>query len=140
LIERLHTSVPLILLAAGAGFGKSTLLSTWAHLQREHVAWLTLDEQDNDPLRFWAYVLLALRNCAATLGDAASGPPHTTEAAELPALLISPPYILEGSAGVGVAPGTGPDQADTRDRRVGCRGIVTHGADVHGQRLLIRLL
>ncbi len=54
---------PLTLVSAPAGFGKTTLLSTWArslparHLQ---VAWISLDEEDNDPWLFWIYVLTAL--------------------------------------------------------------------------------
>ncbi len=50
-------SFPLTLLSASAGFGKTTLLSTWASQSTSQVAWLTLDEQDNDPTRFWAYVI-----------------------------------------------------------------------------------
>jgi LuxR family maltose regulon positive regulatory protein len=54
------------LVSAPAGFGKTTLLSTWAESQcpgNSHVAWLTLDEGDNAPRRFWAYVLTALDRC-----------------------------------------------------------------------------
>ncbi|HEY4389279.1 MAG TPA: AAA family ATPase, partial [Ktedonobacteraceae bacterium] len=55
----------LLLLSAPAGFGKSTLLSAWVHSLPEgkpHVAWVSLDTEDNDPLRFWSYVLSALDN------------------------------------------------------------------------------
>src|SRR6266567_3974804 len=41
-------SVPLTLLSASAGFGKTTLLSAWASQSTSQVAWLTLDAQDND--------------------------------------------------------------------------------------------
>jgi len=47
-------SFPLTLLSASAGFGKTTLLSAWASQSTSQVAWLTLDEQDNDPTRFCA--------------------------------------------------------------------------------------
>ncbi len=53
----------LILLAAPAGFGKTTLLSAWRASstgQQVPMAWVSLDEGDNDPVRFWAYVLAAL--------------------------------------------------------------------------------
>ena len=71
LIERPRLSVlldkslkhPFTLVSAPAGFGKTTLLSTWARsLQARHapVAWLSLDEEDNDPQLFWIYVLSAL--------------------------------------------------------------------------------
>ena len=54
---------PLTLVSAPAGFGKTTLLSAWvqAHPPRNPlVAWVSLDEADNDPIRFWSYVLTAL--------------------------------------------------------------------------------
>src|SRR5258708_34265384 len=54
---------PLTLVSAPAGFGKTTLLSTWAHsLPARHplVAWVSLDEEDNDPQIFWTIVLYAL--------------------------------------------------------------------------------
>src|SRR6266487_100970 len=54
----------LTLLSAPAGFGKTTLLSTWAQSHSAgSVAWVTLDEGDNAPRRFWAYVLTALDRC-----------------------------------------------------------------------------
>src|SRR5215469_4093302 len=60
-------SVPLTLLAAGAGFGKTTLLAAWASKNTDQVAWLSLDEQDNDPTRFWTYVIAALRHSGQRL-------------------------------------------------------------------------
>lgn len=65
----LSRSVPLTLLSAPAGFGKTTLLSTWASQSVGAVAWLALDEQDNDPTRFWAYVIAALRKAGAPAGE-----------------------------------------------------------------------
>ena len=53
----------LTLVSAPAGFGKTTLLSAWVQAQppgNPLVAWVSLDEGDNDPLRFWSYVLTAL--------------------------------------------------------------------------------
>src|SRR5258706_12034545 len=60
-------SFPLTLLSASAGFGKTTLLSAWASQSTSEVAWLSLDEQDNDPTRFWAYVIAALRHSGSRL-------------------------------------------------------------------------
>jgi len=54
---------PLTLVCAAAGFGKTMLLSTWAQSLPDSnpvVAWLSLDEEDNDPQLFWTYVLSAL--------------------------------------------------------------------------------
>ena len=67
-------SFPLTLLSASAGFGKTTLLSAWANQSTSQVAWLSLDDQDNDPTRFWAYVIAALRHSGSRLsavGEAA---------------------------------------------------------------------
>lgn len=50
----------LTLVCTPAGFGKTTLLSDWAQNADLAVAWLSLDEDDNDPTRFWRYVLAAL--------------------------------------------------------------------------------
>ena len=53
----------LTAVVAPAGWGKTTLLSQWAHDPREHrrVAWVSLDESDDEPVRFWSYVMTALR-------------------------------------------------------------------------------
>jgi LuxR family maltose regulon positive regulatory protein len=54
---------PLTLISAPAGFGKTTLVSTWAQslpATQAQVAWLSLDEEENDPQLFWTYVLSAL--------------------------------------------------------------------------------
>jgi LuxR family maltose regulon positive regulatory protein len=49
----------MTLLSASAGFGKTTLLGEWIG-GAPPVAWVSLDEGDNDPARFWAYLLAAL--------------------------------------------------------------------------------
>jgi LuxR family maltose regulon positive regulatory protein len=69
LIERLDASADrrLTLISAPAGFGKTTLLSewVWSHEPRLRVAWLSLDEGDNDPVRFLSYLIAALRSAEA---------------------------------------------------------------------------
>jgi LuxR family maltose regulon positive regulatory protein len=50
----------LTLVCAPAGFGKTALLADWARRDRRPVAWLSLDEGDNDPARFWRHVAAAL--------------------------------------------------------------------------------
>jgi LuxR family maltose regulon positive regulatory protein len=50
----------LTLVCAPAGFGKTALLAHWARRSQRPVAWLSLDEGDNDPARFWRYVAGAL--------------------------------------------------------------------------------
>ena len=63
LVEQLNAGLErnLILVSAPAGYGKSTLLSEWAHQVSMPVAWLTLDKADNNPSRFWAYFASALQ-------------------------------------------------------------------------------
>ena len=54
----------LTLISAPAGFGKTTLLSEWRmlHLSSEWpLAWVSLDEGDNDPARFLSYFVAALQ-------------------------------------------------------------------------------
>ena len=51
----------LTLIAAPAGFGKTTLLAEWlAKNPRAKVAWVSLDDADNDPLRLWSHIVAAL--------------------------------------------------------------------------------
>ena len=67
-------SNPLTLLCAPAGFGKTTLLSAWASRHTAQVAWLSLDELDTSPTRFWVSLIAALRRCerdAPSLGETA---------------------------------------------------------------------
>lgn len=53
----------LTIVVAPAGYGKTTLLGEWlvhTDLETRPVAWLSLDEQDNDPYLFWSYFVAAL--------------------------------------------------------------------------------
>jgi len=65
LVERLNAGLgcKLTLISAPAGFGKTTLLSEWVSSTdpRGRVAWVSLDKGDNDPTRFWSYVIAALQ-------------------------------------------------------------------------------
>ena len=75
LLERLDTGLqgPLTLIAAPAGYGKTTLMSEWRAGQgrEKPVAWLSLEDSDNDPARFWFYLISALDNLQSGLeGDA----------------------------------------------------------------------
>jgi LuxR family transcriptional regulator, maltose regulon positive regulatory protein len=73
LTERLHAGLrgPLTLVAAPAGYGKTTLLSAWRATPAGSavpLAWVSLDAGDNDPVRFWSYVLTALDRVQPGLG------------------------------------------------------------------------
>lgn len=52
--------VPLTLVAAPAGFGKTMAIASWARDLDRPVAWVSLDASDADPVQFWTYVLSAL--------------------------------------------------------------------------------
>jgi len=75
LLERLETGAragrTLTLISAPAGFGKTTLISAWLQHSRRQSAWLSLDTGDNDPIRFWRYVIAALQTMDASWGTAA---------------------------------------------------------------------
>jgi LuxR family maltose regulon positive regulatory protein len=59
----------LTVVVAPAGWGKTTLLSAWAHdpARVDRVAWLSIDEADDEPVRFWTYLLSALDGVAPDL-------------------------------------------------------------------------
>src|SRR6266516_1355824 len=61
----------LTLVSAPAGWGNTTLLAEWAADLREQreFAWLALDRADNDPVRFWGYVIEALRTLEPALAS-----------------------------------------------------------------------
>ena len=59
-----------VLVCAPAGFGKTALLADWARGGGRPVAWLGLDAGDNDPARFWRYVVAALDRRPAGAGRA----------------------------------------------------------------------
>ena len=74
------------LVSAPAGFGKTTLLTEWlaaAPADGRSVAWLSLDQRDNDPARFWTYLVAALQTAADGVGASALS------------LLQSPPSSME---------------------------------------------
>ena len=66
LIEQLNNGLHrrLTLISASAGFGKTTLVSEWIASCERPVAWLSLDEGDNDPTRFLIYLITALQTLA----------------------------------------------------------------------------
>ncbi|MFN2156303.1 MAG: LuxR C-terminal-related transcriptional regulator [Anaerolineae bacterium] len=87
LIERLNAGLrrKLTLVSAPAGYGKTTLLAQWVPQCGRPAAWLSLDEGDNDPARFWTYVVGALRTVRAEIGQIGQmvfqSPPPPIEAA-----------------------------------------------------------
>jgi LuxR family maltose regulon positive regulatory protein len=51
-----------VLLSGPAGYGKTTLLGQFVAQLRRPVAWVSLDEGDNDPVRFWTYLIAACQS------------------------------------------------------------------------------
>ena len=72
LIERLNAGLTagsrLTLISAAAGFGKTTLVSEWVAGCGQPVAWLSLDEADNDLITFLTYFVTALQVIAPEMG------------------------------------------------------------------------
>ena len=58
----------LTLVSAAAGYGKTTLVTTWLRSLGAKSAWLSLDEGDNDPIRFIAYLIAALAQIDERVG------------------------------------------------------------------------
>lgn len=73
LIERLNDGLvkgrKLALVSAPAGFGKTTLVSEWVAGCKRPVAWLSLEEGDNDLTRFLVYLIAALQTLAPSTGE-----------------------------------------------------------------------
>lgn len=69
LLECIHLQRKLTLVSAPAGFGKTTLLAEWvAAVPKRPVAWVSLDQSDNDPVFFWTYLITALQQVQSKLG------------------------------------------------------------------------
>jgi LuxR family maltose regulon positive regulatory protein len=64
-------SRPLTLVYGPAGSGKTMLVAQWAEsvTQERPIAWLSLEADDNDPARFWMYVIEALRSVVPGIGE-----------------------------------------------------------------------
>jgi LuxR family maltose regulon positive regulatory protein len=81
----------LTLVSAPAGFGKTTLLAEWlavAAADERSVAWLSLDQRDNDPTLFWTYLVAALNTGVPGEGTGTLlQPPQPPNEAGLVALL-----------------------------------------------------
>jgi len=79
LVNRLRTTTttPVVLVAAPAGYGKTTLLAQWAARDERPAVWVTIDERDNDPL-------VLVRHLAVALGGARPVPPSLLEALGTP--------------------------------------------------------
>ena len=64
-------TLPLTLVVAPAGWGKSTIVTDWLARDDVTAGWVSLDGGDNDPKRFWRYLLLAAGQAGSGAGAAA---------------------------------------------------------------------
>jgi LuxR family maltose regulon positive regulatory protein len=91
LIERLNAglSCRLLLVSAPAGYGKTTILSEWAHHSelRGRIAWVSLDKNDNDPVIFWDYFVTALKGLKIGIGEDVSALLHSSQRPPIEAIL-----------------------------------------------------
>jgi LuxR family transcriptional regulator, maltose regulon positive regulatory protein len=100
-------SYPFTLVSAAAGSGKTTLLATWVAFQKaqansgraqgadQAVAWLSLEELDDDPIRFWDLVIAALREACPTLGKTALALLHSPQSLPLSTMVTAFLHDLE---------------------------------------------
>ena len=75
LVEKIIAGVShpgsIVLVSGPAGFGKTTLIGEFVTQYAGAVAWLSLDEEENDPIRFWTYLIKALQTVKEDLGASA---------------------------------------------------------------------
>ncbi len=79
----------MTLISASAGFGKTTLVSEWATVCDQKVAWLSLDEEDNDLTRFLTYFIAVLQTISAEIGTGVSGVLQSPQPPPIESLLIA---------------------------------------------------
>jgi LuxR family maltose regulon positive regulatory protein len=87
----------LCLLDAPAGSGKTTLLAQWclAGQASGRVAWVSLDESDDDPVRFWVYVIEAFRVVVPGFGEAPLGLLQGSGSADVLTQVVLPQLLNE---------------------------------------------
>jgi LuxR family maltose regulon positive regulatory protein len=102
LVDRLNQGInrKLTLISAPAGFGKTTLISEWAscfgHNEQSvqdappaRTAWLSLEEADSDPARFFTYLVAALRTVAPGIGESVVGSLQSVQPLPIEPILIA---------------------------------------------------
>ena len=77
------------LVSAPAGFGKTTLAAMWLSASRHPAAWLSLEDRDNEPFQFLAYLIAALQTIAPGLGSQTQARMEATPAPTFDQLLIT---------------------------------------------------
>jgi LuxR family maltose regulon positive regulatory protein len=128
--DALSANRQLTLISAPAGFGKTTLVSEWIHQKEEggrrsdesgsitppsalalhpsKVAWLSLDENDSDPVRFLTYLIHALQTISPDLGAGVLDILSSSQSSPIESLLT---VLLNEIAAIPRDPSTGSGQA-----------------------------
>jgi LuxR family maltose regulon positive regulatory protein len=88
----------LTLVCAPAGFGKTALLADWARRSPQPVAWLSLDEGDNDPARFWRHAAAALDRVRPVDADRVAALLHGLQPSSFEAVVTALVNQLAGAA------------------------------------------
>jgi LuxR family transcriptional regulator, maltose regulon positive regulatory protein len=93
--QGLYPGCRLTLVCAPAGFGKTTLVSSWAgelastnDTAKPSVAWFSLDDGDNDPILFWSYIIAALQSARREIGSKALAFLNSTSSPDLDHFLL----------------------------------------------------
>ncbi len=101
-LEEASATVPVVLLSAGPGWGKTTLLAQWSSQSARPFAWVSVDENDNDPIVLLTYVAAALDRITpldASVFDALASPGTSVEGTVIPRLgaalaMVDEPVVL----------------------------------------------
>jgi LuxR family maltose regulon positive regulatory protein len=111
LIEQLNDGLALgcklTLVSAPAGFGKTTLVSAWVAGCGQPVAWLSLDEGDNDPICFLVYLIAAVQTIMPDVGAGALAALQSPQPPPTETILTT---VLNQIAAASVAPSAGSRQ------------------------------
>lgn len=90
LLARIQSMHRLTLVSAPAGFGKTTLLAEWITSVSNHrIAWVSLDQSDNDPLFFWTYLITAIQRVEDQLGKQSLSLLHSPDSPAVESVLVS---------------------------------------------------
>ena len=100
LLEEEWGAIPVVLLSAGPGWGKTTLLAEWASRSQRPFAWVSVDENDNDPIVLLTYVATALDRVsplAPSVFEALASPGVSIEGTVVPRLGVALATMDEAS-------------------------------------------
>jgi len=94
LLKQMHqgSERKLMLISAPAGFGKSTLLAeslVYDEEKARSTAWVSLDQNDNDPTLFWSYTIRALQKVRNGIGTEALQMLHSPQQQQITTILTA---------------------------------------------------